>query len=290
MTICKYCGEEFEFRYIDGVCTPIHINGGYCSEYGNRESSRTDRNRETSFAYHSSMRELAQELSHSLIFPVLCRHCERLIYLFANPDGGFAIFDRLGKPWPKHQCGLVRPTTREYSSQGTVFSSRHRLPVPDRIVEGALEVGQSLRGSVVAVEDGRIEVFDGIHRYWVAPSNSVQVGQVIEGVVRSVQANLELLVTVVPPPTRDELAASETTAMAAEGEVIDIDKHNQTINLLGQLFEKRVKVVWGVFSNTNQRVATFEYKNRAEADAYAAQLREKRRATFYVSPVREFME
>src|SRR5947209_8518763 len=34
----------------------------------------------------------------------------------------------------------------------------------------------------------------------------------------------------------------------------------------------RQRIVWGVFNNSNQRVATFEYPKRAEADAQAAKL------------------
>ena len=42
------------------------------------------------YSYGSSLRDLAQELGYSVIFPTCCRYCEALIYLFANPDGGFA--------------------------------------------------------------------------------------------------------------------------------------------------------------------------------------------------------
>src|SRR2546421_3144329 len=34
----------------------------------------------------------------------------------------------------------------------------------------------------------------------------------------------------------------------------------------------RMKVVWGVFNNSNQRVATFDYPKRKDADEKAAQL------------------
>lgn len=29
MAICDYCGEEIEFRYIDGRIVPIHPDGGW---------------------------------------------------------------------------------------------------------------------------------------------------------------------------------------------------------------------------------------------------------------------
>jgi hypothetical protein len=52
----------------------------------------------------------------------------------------------------------------------------------------------------------------------------------------------------------------------------------------------RMKVVWGVFNNSNQRVATFDYPKRREADEYAAKLRAEKNQTFFVQPVKEPME
>lgn len=46
----------------------------------------------------------AKDLGHSILVSVDCRYCNAPIYLFATPEGGFAIFDHLGVPWPKHQC------------------------------------------------------------------------------------------------------------------------------------------------------------------------------------------
>lgn len=52
----------------------------------------------------------------------------------------------------------------------------------------------------------------------------------------------------------------------------------------------RMKVVWGVFDNSNRRVASYEYKQRPEADAHAKKLAEEKKSTFFVQPVREPME
>src|SRR5207253_10275142 len=52
----------------------------------------------------------------------------------------------------------------------------------------------------------------------------------------------------------------------------------------------RMKVVWGVFSNSNQRVATFDYPKRKEADDLAAKLSNDKKATHFVQPVKEPME
>lgn len=52
----------------------------------------------------------------------------------------------------------------------------------------------------------------------------------------------------------------------------------------------RMKVVWGVFSNSNQRVATYDYPQKQQAEEHAARLRAEKRSTFFVQPVKEPME
>jgi FtsZ-interacting cell division protein YlmF len=52
----------------------------------------------------------------------------------------------------------------------------------------------------------------------------------------------------------------------------------------------RMKVVWGVFNNSNARVQTFEYSKRAEAQALADKLTTEKKSTHFVNPVKEPME
>jgi hypothetical protein len=54
----------------------------------------------------------------------------------------------------------------------------------------------------------------------------------------------------------------------------------------------RMKVVWGVFNNSNQRVATFEYPKRKEAEEHAAKLAAAKNPPqpFFVQPIKEPME
>jgi hypothetical protein len=52
----------------------------------------------------------------------------------------------------------------------------------------------------------------------------------------------------------------------------------------------RMKVVWGVFNNSNQRVATYEYPKRKEADDHAAKLTGDKKSTHFVQPVKEPIE
>jgi cobalamin biosynthesis protein CobT len=49
----------------------------------------------------------------------------------------------------------------------------------------------------------------------------------------------------------------------------------------------RQRVVWGVFSNSHQCVATYEYPRRAEADQHAARLMQDKKSTHFVQPVKE---
>ena len=52
----------------------------------------------------------------------------------------------------------------------------------------------------------------------------------------------------------------------------------------------RMKVIWGVFNNSNQRVATFDYPKRKDADDLAAKLSADKKSTHFVQPVKEPME
>ena len=49
----------------------------------------------------------------------------------------------------------------------------------------------------------------------------------------------------------------------------------------------RQRVVWGVFSNSHQCVATYEYPRKAQAEHHAARLMQDKKSTHFVQPVRE---
>jgi hypothetical protein len=52
----------------------------------------------------------------------------------------------------------------------------------------------------------------------------------------------------------------------------------------------RQKVVWVVFNNSNQKVASFDYPKKKEAEEHAAKLSADKKQTFFVQPVKENME
>jgi hypothetical protein len=52
----------------------------------------------------------------------------------------------------------------------------------------------------------------------------------------------------------------------------------------------RLRVIWGVFSNSNQCVARYEYPKKQEAEEHASRLRTEKKQTFFVQPVKEPIE
>jgi hypothetical protein len=52
----------------------------------------------------------------------------------------------------------------------------------------------------------------------------------------------------------------------------------------------RQKVVWVVYDNSSKRIATYEYPKKQEADEHAARLKEEKKMTYYVQPVKEPIE
>jgi hypothetical protein len=52
----------------------------------------------------------------------------------------------------------------------------------------------------------------------------------------------------------------------------------------------RMRVVWGVFNNSNQQVASYAYPRKQEAQAHAAKLTADKKSTHFVQPVKEAME
>ncbi len=52
----------------------------------------------------------------------------------------------------------------------------------------------------------------------------------------------------------------------------------------------RMKVVWGVFNNSNQPVAVYDHPKRKEADEHAARLTADKKQTHFVQPMKEPFE
>jgi cobalamin biosynthesis protein CobT len=52
----------------------------------------------------------------------------------------------------------------------------------------------------------------------------------------------------------------------------------------------RMRVTWGVFNNSHQMVAQYDYPKREDADAHAAKLIADKKTTHFVQPVKEPIE
>ena len=76
-----------------------------------------------------------------------------------------------------------------------------------------------------------------------------------------------------PPPPKKKKAPAKTTKPRTRA-----PKH------------VRMKVVWGVFNNSHQRVAVYDYPQRQQANEHAAKLSADKKQTFFVQPVKEPME
>ncbi len=101
---CRDCGGEITFRYVDGVCTPIHRSGGcFPSEASIKVDSFVDPN-------------------------ARCPVCGDRVFFYRSPYNGRVFFDELGPPWPKHPCtdnaGWHRPIPLSRTSASEAETSK----------------------------------------------------------------------------------------------------------------------------------------------------------------------
>lgn len=121
MPTCDTCGGEIEFRYIDGRCVPIHLNGGcsagsgYGYTWGSGAGLFRESSRGTPFVFqYTQLISYAAPNAH-------CPVCGEPVFFYESPFGGRVFFDELGPPWLKHPCtendknlaAFIRTTDRE---------------------------------------------------------------------------------------------------------------------------------------------------------------------------------
>ena len=154
------------------------------------------------------MCERAAEFGHSLLFPAICHYCGARIYLFATPEGGFAIFDDVGGDWPKHDCWGVHQAATHYTDLDPTFSRDYPFPVPAHAqhrtpTAGSQVVGTVLREDRPSRPGGLSEslIFDGTSVLRVAFADGKYVGRCIRGFVqlRHGQAVLTAVEVLSPP-------------------------------------------------------------------------------------------
>lgn len=89
MATCSRCGQPVEFRYIDGKCIPLHLNGG-CGSESSVLSARD-------YSGHLHSRD-------STCFRTTCPQCGESVFFIRHNGGSVWIDSPLGPPWYKHPC------------------------------------------------------------------------------------------------------------------------------------------------------------------------------------------
>jgi hypothetical protein len=135
------------------------------------------------------MCERAAELGHSLLFPAICRYCGEQIYLFATPEGGFAIFDDVGGDWPKHECWGVNQTSARYTDTAPTFSKTYRFPIPEATPVAIPAAGKRLIGTLVEQASEATSrlwpsvLYDGRTIYRISTEHGDLLGRCVQGTV-----------------------------------------------------------------------------------------------------------
>ena len=122
---------------------------------------------------------------------MICRYCGTHIYLFATPEGGFAIFDDVAGDWPKHDCWGVHQATTRYTDLDPTFSREYPFPVPASIQHRTPTAGSQVVGTVLRQDQplrgrGLSEslLFDGTSILHVAFGGGSYVGRCVRGFVQ----------------------------------------------------------------------------------------------------------
>jgi hypothetical protein len=98
MTMCQYCGGNIEFRYVGGVCTPIHVDGNRCTGWS------------SSVGGTASKREVYD--FEDICYTTDCPECGAEVYFIRHNGGSVWVDPPLGWPWPKHPCMDKRKSTK----------------------------------------------------------------------------------------------------------------------------------------------------------------------------------
>lgn len=173
MDTCWYCGEEIEFRWIDGGPKPIHVSGGWCTGYPYGDSPEVVR-RETYVSAPVARASAGWATGHArsdlgvpITHPTRCPVCGAEIFFHTNGNGDVVFFDELGWPWPKHEClstdSGIRTASRDRSLMAVVdlVAPPSRIaPVPGVVVReyDPKVAGRALRGVVLSCKERQVWV------------------------------------------------------------------------------------------------------------------------------------
>ena len=129
MPTCNQCGEEIEFRYVNGRSVPIHPGGGWhCGSFS-----------EPSYSPPIRISRAGDWPERDFTRPSHCPMCGDDVF-FIRHNGGSVWVDELGWPWPKHAC-FDKPSepTRTFSNWTAKSSglTNPKLAIITRIKEDA---------------------------------------------------------------------------------------------------------------------------------------------------------
>lgn len=150
------------------------------------------------------MRQLAAELGRALLFDATCWYCGCSIYLYANPNGGFAIFDDGSPPWPKHECRGLSIGTSQFTDV-LEYPPASDWPIPAYLTPAEASDGEQVNGTVVETTAATMTIYTGRALYKFATPRPVNVGARVAGRARRRDgaAFLESVELVEVPPDLD---------------------------------------------------------------------------------------
>ena len=142
MSTCSRCGNEIEFRYMSGRCTPIHTQGS-CIKPGNSKV--------TDYSGYTVSKE-------STCFCTNCPNCKGEVFFIRHNGGSVWIDPPLGSPWFKHSC--FEP---EGKTGSTLLSSiqNYKIELKNNEIIGvvkATHVDALKAYTKVTIETGRSEI------------------------------------------------------------------------------------------------------------------------------------
>jgi hypothetical protein len=142
-----------------------------------------------SFGYHTQMLSISKEFGYSITFPTQCRYCKEPIFLYANPNGAFVIFDKLGSPWPKHDCWGVVRFGRDYWVRDSEFRKEYRFPIPmfldyDKMLKESDIWGVVVKSCPESIGN-EYELYDGYKILTVWSNAQLRMGRCYRGRVRN---------------------------------------------------------------------------------------------------------
>lgn len=111
MSVCSRCGNSVEFRYVNGRCIPLHLNGS-CLGYGSSIIS--------DYSGYSTC-------SESACFATSCPICSDKVYFIRHNGGSVWIDPPLGPPWVKHACFY----DTSVASEKTSLAEHYKISLQD---------------------------------------------------------------------------------------------------------------------------------------------------------------